>query len=148
MEKINFLPNSVKEKKYRKKESVVIIISILLSILIAVTIIHIEHTRKTLVTVKENVKTLNKPKVVKIEDKANEKVIKFYEDNLGYLADYDAINIYKNKISIKYTILNDDEFTEKIMIFEHMKNAVIDYIVAPYSQADKYMFEIGLDVTL
>ena len=147
MENINFLPISIKEKNFRRREQIFIVIIAILTILSLIIIIKVINIKSKIKTTTANIRYDSKPRENKIDIVNDAKEIEFIVNNARVLSGYEAINMSNGKIIIKYSIENEENFVEKIKEIENIKEATIDYLVAPYKDINGYMFEIGLGVS-
>lgn len=146
MNTLNFLPIEIKETRFRKRK---VLFNVILGLLVMINIILFSHAIYEIEKIKKETKkvSLHKDKVITVNAPIqNTDTLVFFQQTINRNFNYDAININKNKITIKFGIKDKNEFIEYVNKIEKNKECKIEYLVAPYHENEEYKFDVCLEV--
>ena len=146
MNTVNFLPSEIREAGFRKRK---ILFNVILGLLVMTNIVLFSHTIHDIKKTKKETKKAShyNDKVISVNAPVQKNdALVFFQQNIDNNFNYDAININKNKLAIKFSIKNNSEFIEYVNKIEENKECKIEYLVAPYQENEDYKFDVGLEV--
>ena len=147
MNEFNFLPVELREKRLKIKRNSLnrlVIFMLFINSLIFCDILLGLH----------NSNINSKPIYINKKKTIDEAILKhrlvsfeFFEKEINQHFIYDEIDINGSQITMKFSTKDKDGFTKNVMAFEAIGGCSIQYLIAPYNEAEIFKFEIGLEVT-
>ena len=148
MNRINFLPDELRNNRLIKRSRM---LSLNLTLLLVINLFLSAHIfygeYRSYLNSKEAFKYKDKAKSVSLNiSKPNMESLSFFEANISKNFDYNTVTISKDTIIIKFNLKNKNEFANCVNKIENINKCEIQYLVAPYEQNGNYEFEMGIEV--
>ncbi len=146
MNKVNFLPIEIKETGFRRRK---ILFNVMLFLLVMINLILLSHVFYEIEKIKKDTRKVSiyKDKIIKVNTVIPENnALVFFQHSINNNFNYDAVNINKNKITIKFNLKDKNEFIDYVNKIEKNKECKIEYLVAPYHENENYKFDVCLEV--